>query len=402
MTMSAFFRRLAFALALFAAVPVAAQESTVYVVQTGDTLFGVARAHGLSVAELRALNGLEGDVIRVGQRLVVRADGAAPRPTQPALPDPAGSNGTPEPVPEPVAEPAEPLDDPYEDAPADVGQTDDRMEGLVPPDPIPAGPPPPPPPPATITRVAIGGANSGQVVAGGAPGGEEAQVHVVERGETLFTIAQRYGTTVADLRARNGLAGDLISVGQRLAVAGGTRAAAPVRSSGRRYDVRRSTLPDDQVHVVRPGQTLFDVAIRYGVSVGELLTLNPDLTSGPLEPGALLALPESAAQYYREPAPLPEPDEAGLALVYPDSYVGRETISGEPYDPAALTASHRTLPFGTILHVTMPSTGRSTLVRVNDRGPVSEGFLVELSEAAAAALGQNRGAAEKIEVRIVR
>lgn len=401
MTMTALLRRLAFALALLAAVPATAQERATYVVQAGDTLFGVARAHGLSVAELRALNGLSGDVIRVGQRLVVRADGAAPRPPQPALPEPA-SEPVRQPVAEPVPTPAAPLDDPYEDAPADVGQTDDRQEGLIPPDPIPAGPPPPPPPPATITRVAIGGTNSGQVVAGGVSGGGEARVHVVERGETLFTIAQRYGTTVADLRTRNGLSGDLISVGQRLAVAGGTRPAAPVRPSGQRYDVRRSTLPDDQVHVVRPGQTLFDVAVRYGASVGELLALNPDLTSAPLEAGTLLALPVEAARYYREPAPLPEPDETGLALVYPDSYVGRETISGEPYDPAALTASHRTLPFGTILLVTMPSTGRSTLVRVNDRGPVSEGFLVELSEAAAEALGQNRGAAEEVELRVVR
>jgi LysM repeat protein len=398
MTMTAFSRRLALALALLAAVPAMAQEHSFYVVQTGDTLFRVARAHGLSVAELRALNGLDGDVIRVGQRLLVRPlEGAPPRPPQGAeLPAPPPSAPPPSTPPDPLA------GDAYANAPADVGQTDDRQEGLIPPDPIPAGPPPPPPPPATITRVAIGGTNSGQVVAGGASGGGEAQVHVVERGETLFTIAQRYGMTVADLRARNGLSGDLISVGQRLAVSGGARPAAPVRPSGRRYDVRRSTLPDDQVHVVRPGQTLFDVAVRYGASVGELLTLNPDLTSAPLEAGAVLALPAEAARYYREPAPLPEPDETGLALVYPDSYVGRETISGEPYDPAVLTASHRTLPFGTILLVTMPSTGRSTLVRVNDRGPVSEGFLVELSEAAAVALGQNRGAATEIELRVVR
>lgn len=392
--MTAFFRRLAFALALLTAVPATAQEQSIYVVRTGDTLFGIARAHGLSVAELRALNSLDGDVIRVGQRLLVRPlEGATPRPPQGAeLPGPPSSPSPP---------PAAASETPPGDVLADVGQTDDRKEGLIPPDPIPAGPPPPPPPPATITRVAIGGTNSGQVVAGGVSEGEPV-VHVVQAGETLFTIAQRYGTTVGELRARNGLSGDLLSIGQRLAVAGGTRPAAPVRLSGRAYDLRRSTLPDDQVHVVRRGETLFDVAVRYGTSVGELLALNPDLTSAPLEAGELLALPEAAARYYREPAPLPEPDETGLALVYPDSYVGRETISGEPYDPAALTASHRTLPFGTILHVSMPATGRSTLVRVNDRGPVSEGFLIELSRAAAEVLGQSPGAAEEVEVRVVR
>src|SRR5690606_8823364 len=71
-TMTASLRRLACALTLLAAVPAVAQTSPFYVVQSGDTLFRIARAHDLSLAELRRLNGLDSDVIRVGQRLVVR------------------------------------------------------------------------------------------------------------------------------------------------------------------------------------------------------------------------------------------------------------------------------------------------------------------------------------------
>lgn len=394
-SLRSFFRIATCSLALLVALPAAGQSSPVYVVQSGDTLFRIARTYGLTVDELKALNGIRDNVISVGQRLVVRPGDAPPTEE----PDEAA-------VVEETAEVIEAIDDPYADEPADVGPSVELEESpvvLVPPDPIPAGPPPPPPPPATITRVSIGGANAGQVVGGGAPPSDEAasQIHIVQRGETLFTIARQYGTTVAAVRALNGLSGDLISVGQQLWVGGG--AARPVVAPQRRgpYNVERSTVPDDLVHVVRPGETLFSVAVRYGVSVGQLLTLNT-LTTAPLAPGTVIVLPEATAQYYREPAPLPEPEETGLALVYPDSYRGRETISGEPYEPADLTASHRTFAFGTILLVTLPATGRSTLVRVNDRGPVSEGFLIELSAAAADALGQDRGAAEEIELRVVR
>src|SRR5690606_15379081 len=125
--------------------------------------------------------------------------------------------------------------------------------------------------------------------------------------------------------------------------------------------------------------------------------------TAPLPAGTLVVLPDSAGiVHYRRPAPPPEADETGLALVYPDSYEGRETISGEPYDPAALTASHRTLPFGTVLHATLPATGRTPPVRVAGRGPVGGGFLVAPSGAAARAVGQDPGAAEEVELRVVR
>ena len=386
------------ALALLFALPALGQTSVIHVVQSGDTLYGISRTYGLSVDELRALNGLDDNIISVGQQLIVRPGGTPPPTLPPQQPDP-------DLVVEETAEVMEVIDDPYADEPADTGPSVNapgNRPAADTPAPIPAGPPPPPPPPATITRVAIGGADAGRVVGGGpSPSDAPGQVHVVQRGETLFTIARQYGTTVAAVRALNGLTGDLISVGQQLQVGGNAArpAAVPVRRGA--YNVERSTVPDDVVHIARPGDTLFSIAIRYGVSVGELLTLN-DLTTAPLAPGTVVTLPESAARYYREPAPFPDPEATGLALVYPDSYRGRETISGEPYDPDDLTASHRTFAFGTILLVTMHATGNSTLVRVNDRGPVSEGFLVELSEAAAEALGQNRGAAEEVEIRVVR
>jgi len=74
---------------------------------------------------------------------------------------------------------------------------------------------------------------------------------------------------------------------------------------------------------------------------------------------------------------------SGIASVYSD----KETASGEPMDPAAMTAAHRTIPFGTEVTVINRDNGRSAVVRINDRGPYVEGRVIDLSPAAALALG---------------
>jgi rare lipoprotein A len=77
----------------------------------------------------------------------------------------------------------------------------------------------------------------------------------------------------------------------------------------------------------------------------------------------------------------------GIASYYGDEYQGRPTASGERFDQAKRTAAHRTLPFDTIVRVTDPATGRSVVVRVNDRGPFVPGRVIDLSRSAAAELG---------------
>jgi rare lipoprotein A len=66
---------------------------------------------------------------------------------------------------------------------------------------------------------------------------------------------------------------------------------------------------------------------------------------------------------------------------------GQRTASGQPFDPHAMTAAHRTLPFGTRLTVTNPRTGKSVTVFVNDRGPFTSGVSLDLSLGAAQAIG---------------
>jgi rare lipoprotein A (peptidoglycan hydrolase) len=79
--------------------------------------------------------------------------------------------------------------------------------------------------------------------------------------------------------------------------------------------------------------------------------------------------------------------EEGDASWYGPGLYGRKTASGEVLRPGTLTAAHRTLPFGTCLRVTNLENGRVVEVRVNDRGPYAAGRIIDVSEAAARALG---------------
>jgi|SRR5882724_6322438 len=77
----------------------------------------------------------------------------------------------------------------------------------------------------------------------------------------------------------------------------------------------------------------------------------------------------------------------GRASFVGSGHAGQRTASGERYDPGALTAAHPSLPFDTRLKVTNLENSRSVVVRVNDRGPFLRGRIIDLSLAAARALG---------------
>jgi rare lipoprotein A len=94
-----------------------------------------------------------------------------------------------------------------------------------------------------------------------------------------------------------------------------------------------------------------------------------------------------------EMQPQPQPQEAqpelgrGLASWYGPRFHGRPTASGEKFDMHQLTAAHPTLPFGTIVRVRSLVNGKTVDVRINDRGPFIKRRVIDLSRAAAQALG---------------
>ena len=87
--------------------------------------------------------------------------------------------------------------------------------------------------------------------------------------------------------------------------------------------------------------------------------------------------------------------QVGIASWYGPGFQGKPTANGELYNMYAFTAAHKSLPFGTIVKVVDLATGRSVVVRINDRGPFVPGRIIDLSYAAAEALGiVNEGTAE--------
>ena len=81
--------------------------------------------------------------------------------------------------------------------------------------------------------------------------------------------------------------------------------------------------------------------------------------------------------------PMAASAQSGVASIYS----GGLTANGEHASASGLTAAHKTLPFGTMVRVTNQSTGRSVVVRINDRGPFVSGRIIDLTPAGARALG---------------
>jgi rare lipoprotein A len=84
--------------------------------------------------------------------------------------------------------------------------------------------------------------------------------------------------------------------------------------------------------------------------------------------------------------------QVGTASWYGEYFQGKQTASGEPYDMRDFTAAHPTLPLGTFVKVTNLRNGKIVVVRINDRGPVVDGRIIDLSYNSARALGfEQRG-----------
>lgn len=92
------------------------------------------------------------------------------------------------------------------------------------------------------------------------------------------------------------------------------------------------------------------------------------------------------------------PFEDGIASWYGGSFHGRTTANGEKFDMHAMTAAHKTLKFGTMVRVVDKDTGKSVVVRINDRGPYVAGRVIDLSMAAAEALGTKSKGTARVEL----
>lgn len=90
--------------------------------------------------------------------------------------------------------------------------------------------------------------------------------------------------------------------------------------------------------------------------------------------------------------------ETGKASFYANKFNGRKTASGERFRNSALTAAHKTLPFGTTVKVTNVKNGKSVKVRINDRGPFVAGRIVDLSSRAARTIDMHKEGVGTVKV----
>jgi rare lipoprotein A len=93
--------------------------------------------------------------------------------------------------------------------------------------------------------------------------------------------------------------------------------------------------------------------------------------------------------------------ERGLASWYGPGFDGRRTANGEVYDMHAMTAAHKTLPFGTVVEVRNRDNGKSTRVRINDRGPFVKGRIIDLSKKGAKKIDMIGTGTARVEIRVV-
>jgi rare lipoprotein A len=127
--------------------------------------------------------------------------------------------------------------------------------------------------------------------------------------------------------------------------------------------------------------------VLLAASLGFLVLQGCTTVQAPPDTDAPPAPAPKAAQPRRDapvPATLPQ---TGQASWYGSAHHGKRTASGSIYDQTKLTAAHRTLPFGTRVMVTNASNGKSVEVEITDRGPYAGSRIIDLSRAAAQALG---------------
>lgn len=137
---------------------------------------------------------------------------------------------------------------------------------------------------------------------------------------------------------------------------------------------------------------------KYGVSSSPRLAA----ASGPLRKGGgtyKLGVPYKIAERWYVPREEPGYDRQGIGSWYGDDFHGRKTANGEIFDMNALTAAHPTLPLPSYAYVTNLATGRTILVRINDRGPYANDRVIDLSHASARALGYEHQGTSKVKVR---
>ncbi len=143
--------------------------------------------------------------------------------------------------------------------------------------------------------------------------------------------------------------------------------------------------------------------IAHGLMIG-LLIIGLGAAQGPnnSEASSAPTSPPQTKPEIRKQANKNQPYQIGTASWYGQYFVGKPTASGEDYDMYDMTAAHPTLPLGSYVRVTNLHNGRAVVVKVNDRGPIVPGRIIDLSYGAAQALQFEQRGLQKVRLDLVK
>lgn len=195
---------------------------------------------------------------------------------------------------------------------------------------------------------------------------ESTEIHIVKKGESLFSIAKKYKITISDLKQLNGLKSNSLAIGQKLIV--------KLPESSNLLTSKQSeflSLETFKKHRVAENENLEDILRRYKISFSELQALNPEINLKTLFKGQELNVIENSRINYPNPYLVESSSQDTTpktpTFVYTELETGNVSTSGELISEKQLTLAHRSLPFGTVVLVTNKTTGKSVIARVNDR-----------------------------------
>lgn len=143
----------------------------------------------------------------------------------------------------------------------------------------------------------------------------------------------------------------------------------------------------------RMAQGLMIAAVIVGLGAAQ----GPNSSEASSTPNIPTKKPENRKQATRK-----APYQVGTASWYGEYFEGKPTASGENYDMFDLTAAHPTLPLGTYVRVTNLHNGRAVVVKVNDRGPIVPGRIIDLSYGAARVLKFEHKGLQRVRLDLVR
>ncbi len=143
--------------------------------------------------------------------------------------------------------------------------------------------------------------------------------------------------------------------------------------------------------------------IAHGLMIA-LLVIGLGAAQGPnnSEASSAPTSPPQIKPEIRKQANKNQPYQIGTASWYGQYFVGKPTASGEDYDMYDMTAAHPTLPLGSYVRVTNLHNGRAVVVKVNDRGPIVPGRIIDLSYGAAQALQFEQRGLQKVRLDLVK